>query len=150
MILRLFDAWNAQTRIASEAICSGLQLLNFVQDLGVDWKRGRLYLPLNELHADALNEADVARAVTAGRVDERLAAFLAKQTDAAAGLLVSGRVLVRQVPFRLALELRAILAGGIRVAERLRESGYDPLASRPKLGLRDAPALARLAFRLPT
>lgn len=146
LVLRLFDAWNERTRSGSDAICSALQLLNFVQDLAIDWRRGRLYIPLDELHAAGLVEHDVARAVETGRVDARLAALLARQTGAACELLRSGSALVRHVPWRLGLELRAIVGGGLRIAERLRIGGYDPVAARPTLGWRDAPALARLAL----
>ncbi|MDT3680647.1 MAG: squalene synthase HpnC [Burkholderiaceae bacterium] len=146
LILRMFGAWNEQTRSASNAICTGLQLLNFVQDFAIDWKRGRLYVPLDELRAAGLDERDIERALEAGRVEPRLAALLARQTDAAVELLQAGTSLVRHVPWRLALELRAIVGGGLRIAERLRISGYDPVADRPVLGWRDAPALARLAL----
>jgi len=150
LILRLFGAWNEHTRVHSDAICSALQLLNFVQDLAIDWRRRRLYVPLDELRAAGLDEGDVARAVDTGRVDARLAALLARQTEAATGLLRSGSALVRHVPWRLALELRAIVGGGLRIAERLRANGYDPIAARPTLGWRDAPALARLALAAPS
>lgn len=146
LVLRLFGAWNVQTRDASNAICTGLQLLNFVQDFAIDWKRGRLYVPLDELHAAGLDERDIERALETGRVEPRLAALLARQTDAAVALLQSGSPLVRHVPWRLGLELRAIVGGGLRIAERLRIAGYDPVAGRPTLGWRDAPALARLAL----
>ncbi len=145
VILRLFDVWNERTKSSSDAICSALQLLNFVQDLGIDWHRNRLYLPLDELHAAGLSESDVARAVECGRTTPALSALLADQTAAAVRLLRSGSALVRHVPWRLALELRAILGGGLRIAEQLRISGYDPLARRPVLGWRDSAALLRLA-----
>lgn len=149
LVLRLFGAWDERTRPHSDAICSALQLLNFVQDLATDWRRGRLYVPLDELRAAGLDEHDVERAVDAGRVDPRLAALLARQTGAAVGLLHGASALVRHVPWRLGLELRAIVGGGLRIAERLRMSGYDPIAARPTLGWRDAPALARLALAAP-
>lgn len=149
LVLRLFGAWDERTRSGSDAICSALQLLNFVQDLAIDWRRGRLYVPLDELHAAGLDEDDVARSVAAGRVDARLAALLAVQTEQACALLRSGSALVRHVPWRLGLELRAIVGGGLRIAERLRIGGYDPVRARPTLGWRDAPALARLAFSSP-
>ncbi|MCL4183559.1 MAG: squalene synthase HpnC [Burkholderiaceae bacterium] len=147
LMLRLFGAWNASTRPASDAICTALQVLNFLQDLACDWRRDRLYLPQDELHAAGLDEHDVARAVAAGRADERLARFVAGQAARARALLESGAVLGRQVPWRLSLELRAIVAGGLRIAEQLRAGGHDPIARRPKLGWRDAPALARLWWR---
>ncbi len=146
LILRLFGAWNEHTRAASDAICSGLQLLNFVQDFAVDGRRGRLYVPLDELHAAGVCAADIDRALADGRIGPRLAGVLARQTDEAVALLRTGSALVRRVPWRLALEVRAVVAGGLRIAERLRIGGYDPVAARPKLGWRDAPALARLAL----
>ena len=149
LMLRLFGAWNESTRVRSDQICTALQVLNFLQDLAPDWRRDRLYLPLDELRAAGLDEADVARSVAAGRAGARLAHLLAGQTDRARRLLESGAVLVRHVPWRLSLELRAIVAGGLRVAEQLRAGGHDPIARRPELGWRDAPALVRLWWRSP-
>ena len=149
LMLRLFGVWNESTRIQSEQICTALQVLNFLQDLAPDWRRDRLYLPLDELREAGLDEADVARSVAAGGAGARLAHFLAGQTDRARCLLESGAVLVRHVPWRLSLELRAIVAGGLRVAEQLRAGGHDPIARRPELGWRDAPALVRLWWRSP-
>ncbi|MBN9462278.1 MAG: squalene synthase HpnC [Burkholderiales bacterium] len=150
LVLRLFGAWNAATRERSDAICTALQVLNFLQDLAVDWRRGRLYLPLDELRAAGLGERDVARAVEAGRlVDPQLAWFLDTQTARARAMLQAGAQLVGQLPWRLSLELRAIVAGGLRIAERLAAAGSDPVAARPSLGWRDAPALMRLWWRTP-
>lgn len=150
MLLRLFGAWNAATRERSDAICTALQVLNFLQDVAPDWRRGRLYLPLDELRAAGLGEKDIAHAVAAGRlVDPRLAWFLDTQTARARALLQAGAPLARQLPWRLSFELRAIVAGGLRIAERLAGAGGDPLAARPALGWRDAPALARLWWRTP-
>lgn len=147
LMLRLFGAWNEFTRIPSDAVCTGLQVLNFLQDLAIDWRRDRLYLPLDELRDAGLDIDDVARSMRVGRADSRLAHFLAGQTQRARRLLESGSVLQRRVPWRLSLELRAVVAGGLRLAEQLRAGGYDPIASRPSLGWRDAPALARLWLR---
>lgn len=146
LVLRLFEAWNPNTRRKSDAICSALQRLNFVQDFAIDWNRGRLYLPLDVLRDASLSEDDVARAVASGRAGGRLAAVLGSETRSAADLLRSGRSLADDVPWRLGLELRAVVAGGLRIAEQLRTSGYDPIARRPSLGWRDAPALLRLSF----
>lgn len=47
-----------------------LQLTNVLRDVGEDWRNGRLYLPLDELDAFGLSEADVARGVE-GDLDRR-------------------------------------------------------------------------------
>ncbi len=144
LVLRLFGAWREDTALPSSRICSALQLINFLQDLAIDWPRGRLYLPLDELHAAGLGEADVAGAFAAGRASPALREFIGGQATRTRRMLESGATLVSRVPRRLGWELRAILAGGLRILDRLAADGHDPFASRPKLGWRDAPALARL------
>jgi hypothetical protein len=54
--------------------------------------------------------------------------------------------LLGRVPWRLGLELRAILAGGHRILEHIERQGGNVFKRRPKLGWRDAPALLRLTL----
>ncbi|MBK8024071.1 MAG: squalene/phytoene synthase family protein [Chloroflexi bacterium] len=54
-----------------------LQITNILRDVAEDWRGGRLYLPLDELAAHGLSEADIA----AGRVDDRWRAFMREQID---------------------------------------------------------------------
>lgn len=147
LVLRLFGRWSEATRPASDAICSGLQLVNFLQDLAIDWRRGRLYLPLAALARAGLDADAVGTAVEDGRSNPALSAVIAGEAGFARSLLLAGAGLPAQVPLRLALELRAILAGGHRILDRLAGSGYDPIAERPRLGWRDAPGLIMLAAR---
>jgi phytoene synthase len=146
LILELFGCRRADTEPLSDAICTALQLINFTQDTASDWRRGRLYVPLDELASAGLREADVAAAVEARRCPQALRALLARQVERASALLESGAPLAARVPRRLGWELRAIVAGGRRIVERLRAGGCDPIAARPALGWRDAPALLRLAL----
>lgn len=147
LVLRLFDAWRDDTRVPSSQICTALQLVNFLQDVAIDWQRGRLYLPLDELAAAGLGEADIAAAAAGRQASPALRDFLADQALRARRLLESGASLVPRVPRRLGWELRAIIAGGLRILDRLAANGHDPFAARPALGWRDAPALVRLWWR---
>jgi len=61
-----------------------LQITNILRDVGEDWRNGRLYLPLDELAAFGLSEADLAGAV----VDDRWRAFMRFQIDRARHLFV--------------------------------------------------------------
>lgn len=133
----------------SDAICSGLQLINFQQDLAGDLARGRLYLPLDELAASGIGQPDLDEAMRAGRAGTALRRLLETQTLRAAALLETGASLVQQVPWRLSLELRAVLAGGRRIVEKLAAGGFDPFMARPVLQPTDALALLRLALRPP-
>lgn len=146
LVLGLFGCRTAATEPFSDAICSALQLINFLQDAAGDWQRGRLYLPRQALAAAGADEAMVDAAVRDRRAPPVLRNCIAAQAGRARALLESGAPLVRRVPLRLSLELRATLAGGRRILESIAASGNDPFAARPKIGWRDAPALARLMF----
>ncbi len=149
LVLTLFGSLNARTEELSDEICSALQLINFLQDLAIDWPRGRLYLALDELEAAGLGETAIRLAVESGRAPVALREFIATQSRRCGSMLERGAPLVAQVPTRLGWELRAILAGARRVLERLASNGYDPIARRPKLGWRDAPSLLRLMLADP-
>ena len=146
LMLGLFGCRREALLAQSDAICAALQLINFLQDMALDWTRGRLYIALDELRAAGLAEADIERAVCAGRADTRLRGLIETQTRRCAALLESGAPMVSQVPWRLGLELRGVLAGGRRILELLARGGYDPFARRPRLDAGDVPALLRLAF----
>src|SRR5690606_3939201 len=154
LVLRLFEAWRADTRLPSAQVCTALPLINFLQDTAIDWRRSRLYLPVAALAAAGLGEADLAAAAAGGRASPELRALPGMQALRARRLLESGASLVPRVPRRLGWELRAIIAGGLCSLDRLAANGHDPFAARPALSWRDAPALDRLwrrtDRRLPT
>jgi squalene synthase HpnC len=147
LMLRLFGAWTDEACALSSSICSGLQWANFLQDLAIDWRRGRLYLPLDALTAAGLDESSLQRANDLGSAEAALRQVIGAHVNRTRAMLQSGRPLVRRVPFRLGLELRAIIAGGLRILDRLEREGNDPFRNRPTLGWRDAPALLRLCWQ---
>ena len=149
LVLELFGRRSAETEPLSDAICTALQLINFLQDIASDWARGRVYLPLDTLAREGLDDAAVGLAVTAGRAGPALRRCIAAEAARAGALLESGAPLLRQVPRRLAWELRATLAGARRILELLDAGGHDPIACRPRLRWRDAPALLRLMHSPP-
>ncbi len=149
LMLHLFGADTPHNRGLSDCICTALQLINFLQDVGVDHQKGRIYLPLDTLARFGVSEADLARACEAGFAPTDLRQLIAHEADAARRLLLQGAPLCRKLPMRLGLEIRAIVAGGLRILDRLGKSGFDPLAKRPSLGALDAPALLWLALRMP-
>ena len=141
LVLQLFGRLDARTGPLSDTICSALQLINFLQDLAIDWRRGRLYLPVADLAAAGISEDRIAAALATGRCEPALRQCIAFQSERALRMLLAGRPLVAQVPFRLGLELRAIIAGGCQVLARLQRADFDPVAHRPRLTIADAPAI---------
>jgi squalene synthase HpnC len=147
LVLALAGRLDATNRELSDRICTALQLINFLQDAAVDWHRGRLYLPLDALARHGACEADVARAAADGRAGQALRACVAAEARRAGALLAGGAPLPARVGGRLGWELRAIVAGGRRILDKLENGGHDPFARRPALTRRDAPALAAAILR---
>lgn len=133
LMLHLYGIDDDLARRQSDAICTGLQLTNFWQDLGVDTARGRLYVPL-----DACRRHDVPPAsLLAHQETPRTAALLRELVDWAAALLHEGAPLARRIPGRGGWELRLVVQGGLRILERIRRLNYATLHTRPVLGPRD-------------
>ena len=147
IVLQLCNCLDARTAELSDRICSALQLINFAQDLAIDWRKNRIYLPLDEAQAEQVNEATIAAACEAGSADRALCRLMVRQVDCAQQLLDSGRPLFALVPWRLALELRAIVSGATRLLQRFRVTGFDPIGQRPILRKRDALAIVAGMFR---
>ncbi len=61
-MLRLYGADTAANLAASDAICTALQLINFWQDIAVDWQKGRVYLPDEDLARFGVTEGHIAAA----------------------------------------------------------------------------------------
>lgn len=113
-------------RDAADALCTALQVLNHLQDLGEDWRDlGRVYLPLDWLRAAGADVGDLGGAV----LTPPLRAAVDRALDANAGLLARAATLPRTVRARrLRAEIEVIATLAARLQLRLRRA--DPLAGR--------------------
>lgn len=133
LMLHLYGEARLENLAQADAICSALQLINFWQDVAVDWKKDRVYLPQDELARFGVSEAQIARGETSPAWRE----LMRFQVDRARALLESGAPLALRLPGRIGLELRTIVQGGLRITERLRAIDYDVFRRRPTLGATD-------------
>jgi squalene synthase HpnC len=117
----------------SDAICSALQIINFLQDVRIDWDKSRVYLPQEDLQRFGVTEEQIAEQ----RADDRWRALMAFEVERARALMLEGAPLALQVRGRLGWELRLIVQGGLRILEKIEAVGYDVFRSRPTLGRRD-------------
>lgn len=146
LILQAFGYGDAARAELSDAICSALQLVNFLQDIAIDWRKQRVYLPLDALRAAGTTDASVGRSVDNGYAEAALRACIREQARFARSMLERGRPLARRVPWRLGLELRMILAGATLVLDKLEATGCDPISRRPRLRASDLPRLVARVF----
>jgi squalene synthase HpnC len=129
LLLHLFEATTRENLRRSDEICSGLQLVNFWQDVEIDYRKGRIYLPADEMARFGVDERDIA-ARTSGPEWQNLIAY---QTDRARAMLESGAPLAKALPGRIGLELRMIVQGGLRILEMLDAAHGDMFRHRPVL-----------------
>jgi squalene synthase HpnC len=129
LVLYLFGYRDAERQELSDATCTALQLANFWQDVTVDWQKGRLYLPLEDLERFAVAEEQIARReFTPGFRD--LVRF---EVERAADLFRRGLPLVEKVGGRLALDLEMFTRGGMEILKLIERQGFDVLGRRPAL-----------------
>jgi phytoene synthase len=137
LVLRIAGYRDALLDASSDALCTALQLTNFWQDLAIDWRRGRLYLPLSERDAAGARDADL----DAGRLSPAWRAALGHAAARTRELFDQGRPVCDGVSGRLRYELRLTWLAARRVLGQLERSQFDVFANRPSLGWRDASPL---------
>jgi squalene synthase HpnC len=133
LLLHLYRVQGDENFRHADAICTGLQLTNFWQDIALDWRKGRVYLPGEDLARFGVGEAWIAE----GRCEPPWALLLQFEVARTRALLESGRALTRALPLRLALELRLVVAGGLRILAAIDAARGDVFRLRPRLRRRD-------------
>jgi squalene synthase HpnC len=142
LLLLLYGLTGAESGRQADAICTGLQLANFWQDIALDWRKGRVYLPGEDMARFGVTEEQIA----AGRCDEPWARLVAFEVERTRALLESGRPLARGLPLRLALELKLIIAGGLHILSAIDTARGDVFRHRPRLRGRDWLAMTAVAL----
>ncbi len=142
LMLALFNDHDPRHQAWSDGICSALQLINMLQDVAIDWQKGRVYLAQDEMRRAGVSEAQIA----AGEADFLWQQFMRQQIERARRMLHAGSPLGLALKGRIGLEMRLILLGGERILEKLEASRGDCFKARPTLTLGDWPAILRRAL----
>ena len=143
LVLRIAGYRDESLARSSDALCTALQLTNFWQDFGRDWRAGRLYAPRTEQAACDAREADLE----AGRMGAGWDRVLARAVALTRDRFAEGRGVCNGVSGRLRLELRVTWLGGARILERVDRMRDQLLTRRPALARRDVPSLLWQAAR---
>ena len=127
LVLHLFGYRDPERLAYSDAICSALQLANFWQDVAVDFARGRIYLPQEDMRAYGVTEEDLQ----CGHLNAGLQSLLAFEAGRTEDLFRKGSPLPERVSGRLKYELRLTCLGGVEILRKLKRTGYDVFRHRP-------------------
>ena len=147
LLLALYRRREPALLAMSDAVCSGLQLTNFWQDVAIDWAKGRVYLPQEDLQQFGVSEQQIA----ARQADDRWRALMAFQVARTRAMLHAGAPLAVALGGRIGLELRLVVHGGLRILELIDAAGGDVFRRRPALSARDWTMMSWRALRpLPT
>ncbi len=129
LLLELYGAASEENLRYSDAICSSLQLINFWQDVAIDWQKNRIYFPQDEMQRYGITETQIASGDTSGVWTE----FMSFQINRTRERLYSGKPLGRILKGRIGLEMRMIIAGGDRILTKIAAVDGDVFRHRPVL-----------------
>lgn len=129
LLLHLYAQATPENLKFSDAICSALQIINFQQDVAIDYRKNRIYFPLDEMREYGISETQIANGDTSGNWH----AFMAFQIGRVRQMMRSGASLGLVLPGRIGLELRTMIAGGERILHKLEAVNGDMFRHRPVL-----------------
>src|SRR5216117_672669 len=129
-VLRRAD--ESETVALSDDVCTGLQLVNFLQDVPRDLALGRVYLPAEDRACFGVTRLDEPSVLLKG--------LLRYEAARARGLLLSGRVLQQRLGGRIGRAVAVFAPGGLAALEALERADWDVFSGRPR------PSRARLAL----
>ena len=146
LVLYLCGYRDAERQVLSDRTCTALQLANFWQDVSVDYAKGRIYLPLEDLRRYGVSEDDLAQKCNPPTFCE----MMKFEVERAREWFREGWPLVGMVIKELAVDLELFTRGGAEILNAIERQGFAVLGRRPsisksrKLALVARAALGRL------
>jgi phytoene/squalene synthetase len=143
LVLYLFGYRDPARQQLSDLVCSGLQLANFWQDIAIDLRKGRIYVPRRDMERFGVIAADLR----AGLVNSKFVALMEYEVRYARDLLERGAALHRMVDRSLRRDLLIFAGGGLAILRAIEGVGYDVFNRRPTLAKLDYLRLGWNALR---
>jgi squalene synthase HpnC len=146
LVLYLCGYRDPERQQLSDFTCTALQLANFWQDITIDYAKGRIYLPLEDLRRFGVSEEDIA----SNRNTPHFCNMMKFEVERARDWFNQGLPLVGKVDRELAIDLDLFSRGGQEILNAIERQGFAVLGRRPsisrprKLALVARAALAKL------
>jgi squalene synthase HpnC len=128
LLLHLLRKNSPENCAFSDRICSALQLINFWQDVRIDYEtKNRIYLPQDEMRGFGVTEEHLHQHLC----DPAFRELMRFQVDRARRMMLEGKPLVDRLEGRFRLEIAITVQGGLRILEKLERAQYDMFRRRP-------------------
>jgi phytoene/squalene synthetase len=141
-MLHLYGESDDHNFACSDAICSALQLINFWQDVEIDFRKNRIYLPQEDMARFGVTENQIAASDASGGWWD----LMRFQIERARAMMLAGAPLATRLPGRAGLEIRAVVQGGLRILEKIERARGNVFRRRPVLRAWDWPLMLTRAL----
>ena len=129
ILLELFKVGSSEAIMYSDNICTALQLTNFIQDTSIDFKKGRIYYPQDELRMFSVTE----KMFELNKKNPNIKALIKHNVDRTQVLFDNGKYILKYLSGRFKFEIKWTISGGEKILSKIRENDYDVFSKRPKL-----------------
>ena len=127
LVLYVCGYRDAERQQLSDYTCTALQLANFWQDVSVDWQKGRIYLPLEDMRRFGVSEREIAER----RPTPEFLKLMKFEVERAREWFERGLPLIARVVRDLAIDIELFSRGGQEILKAIERQGYDVLRQRP-------------------
>ena len=129
IMLQLFGIKNPECYLYSDYVCTALQLINHYQDISIDYKRGRIYIPLDEMRKFGVEEAHFETK----NADNNFKSLMKFQLKRNLELFMKGSRLIEILPYKLKYQISWTIFGGKKILYKIIKLDYDLFNKRPVL-----------------
>lgn len=133
IVLEIFNIRNVKMQEYSDSICTALQLTNFLQDTMIDFSRGRIYLPADEMKKFNISEDYLEQKY----FNNDFRNLIETQVIRIEKMFDYGKEITSYLPRRLGYEIKWTIAGGKRILAKIRMNDYNIIRYRPRLSKKD-------------
>lgn len=133
LLLELHGIKNEKANELSDKICTALQLINFYQDLSIDFKRDRLYIPLQEISDFKVRIESLKKVHFTPEFKE----LMKYQVDRADKMIREGAELLTFLKGRFRVQIAATILGGSKILSQIKKLDFNTISQRPSLEKKD-------------
>jgi squalene synthase HpnC len=129
IMLQLFRITNQECYKYSDYVCTSLQLINLYQDISIDYKKGRIYIPMDEMKKFGVDENIIAKKSATDGFKKLMKFQLQRNLK----MFMQGNYLIEILPYRLKYQISWTIYGGRKILYKIIGLDYDVLNNRPVL-----------------